>query len=86
MHYSKLATWQLLLSVALGPAFCVCQASYVTVCHAPPFYESILPSMWPLAARRADVQGGVGGDTGSSVEASEIGEGFEIPLAEPSLR
>ena len=85
VHYSKLATWQLLLSVALGPAFCVCQASYVTVSYAPPFHESALPSMWPLSARRAGVQGGVGGGTGSSVEASEIGEGFEIPLAEPSL-
>ena len=84
VHYSKSMTWQLLLSTALGPAFCVCQASYVTVCHASPFYGSLLPSMWPLVARRADVQGGIADDTGVSVEASEGDEGFGLLLSEPS--
>ena len=42
VHYSKSMTWQLLLSTALGPAFCVCRESYATVRHAPPFHRADL--------------------------------------------
>ena len=56
VHYSKQAIWQLLLSVALGPAFCVCRASYVTVSYSPPFHSCALPSSWLPAGDAIDTQ------------------------------
>ena len=45
-HYTRMAVWQMLLSVALGPAFCVCRPSYVSVCHSQPYGDVVLPSSW----------------------------------------
>ena len=67
VHHSKQVTWQILLSVALGPAFCVCRASYVTVSHAPPYHGYALPSAWPHSARRTDSCEGIDERDGPSL-------------------
>ena len=64
VHHSKQVIWQLLLSVALGPAFCVCRPSYVTISHAPPFHDCTLPSAWLPPGSKADTRGGVGRSAG----------------------
>ena len=56
VHYSRLVVWQLLLSTALGPAFCVCRPSYVTVRHSPPYQDFVLPSMWPTRDEDAEAR------------------------------
>ena len=85
VHYSKSMTWQLLLSTALGPAFCVCQASYATVRHASPFHRSDLTT-WPLMARRTDVQRGIDRGAGVSDETSEDNVDLCPPLSNPFRR
>ena len=42
VHYLRSMTWQILLSTALGPAFCVCRESYATVRHAPLYHRADL--------------------------------------------
>ena len=58
-HYTKMAVWQMLLSVALGPAFCVCRPSYVSVCHSPPYRDVVLPSSWLAGDENAKLYGTV---------------------------
>ena len=40
-----MAVWQLLLSVALGPAFCVSHPSYVSMRLFPPYRGMAMPGM-----------------------------------------
>ena len=78
-------TWQLLLSTALGPAFCVCQASYATVRHASPFHRAGLTT-WPHTARRADAQGGLDRGAGVPDVTSEDSVDMCPPLLNPFRR
>ena len=44
VHHSRMTVWQMLLSVALGPAFCVCRPSYANVRHSPPYSGVAVPN------------------------------------------
>ena len=75
VHYSKQVIWQLLLSAALGPAFCVCRPSYATVSHSPPFHELALPSMWPARGVRTGTHEGVDRSSGITLMCAPYAEG-----------
>ena len=83
VHHSKQVTWQLLLSVALGPAFCVCRASYVTISHAPPYHGYALPSAWPHSGRQTGDHEGTGDHAGSgSVDVPGEDDDSDDPLSD----
>ena len=81
VHHSKQVIWQLLLSVALGPAFCVCRPSYVTVSHAPPYHECALLSAWLSPWCQASACGNTDGPAGpGSVDTPSDSDDSDGPL------
>ena len=57
VHDSKFAVWQLLLSVALGPAFCVSHPSHVSMRLVPPHRGMRMPGMEPTMEGTAQQDG-----------------------------